>query len=389
MQDWSSWESYQLATSAIEGLCGEFKDAPEDFIVQEQPAYLPEGDGEHLYLWLEKRDVSASWLERQLERHLGVPRREIGVAGLKDRGAITRQWVSVPARLVAKQLGGSWEGVVGPLTDQITILEAKLHRNKLRRGHLRGNHFQIALRQLPQDLDDASINQRVERKLAWLAEHGMPNYFGPQRFGRQGNTLRLGLGLLRQDEQISRQISKDRLLKRLAANAVQSAHFNAVLASRLTRGDVHSPNVGDVLKKRDSGGIFCLQEHDYDDVVARVKGGELVITGPLYGPKMMRSEREIAALEQAHLEALGLQGDEFSLYDRLTPGERRPLLVWPEQLQWHLERELTQEAAAPERVLWLKFFLPSGSYATILVREVLSEMFHHTHERPAFDELDA
>lgn len=388
MQDWSSWEPYALATQAIEGLSGEFKDAPEDFIVQEQPAYLPDGEGEHLYLWVEKRDVSASWLERQLERRLGVPRREIGVAGLKDRGAITRQWVSVPARVVAKQLGGSWQGVVGPLTEQITILDAKLHRNKLRRGHLRGNHFQIALRKLPSALDDDSIGQRVERKLDWLSQHGMPNYFGPQRFGHHGHTLHLGLGLLRQDEQISRQLSKDRLLKRLAANAVQSAHFNAVLASRLERQDVHSPKVGDVLKKRDSGGIFCLKPHDYDDVVARVSGGELVITGPLYGPKMMRSEQEIAALEQAALEALGLQGDEFSLYDRLTPGERRPLLVWPEQLQWELVYEPSSEGAEPERVLWLKFFLPAGSYATILVREVLSEMFHHTHERPAFDELD-
>lgn len=369
LTDWSAWAAYYLMTQDIEGLSGVFKGSLGDFIVEEVPAYLPQGVGEHLYLWLEKRDVSARWLEQQIERQLGVNRRDIGAAGLKDRGAITRQWISVPIHAVKLREVYPLEGLKGPLTDQITILEVARHRNKLKRGHLNGNLFEIALRQLPEQLSDAQIAQRLEAKLERLSARGLPNYFGPQRFGHHSHTLKLGLGLLQSPDAPPAPLIQDRLLKRLAANAVQSAHFNAVLAHRLAQDQVHEPQVGDVLKKRDSGGLFVVLEDELEAARQRAKDGEVVITGPLYGPRMLSAQGEVAALEQQLLAQLGLQGHEFNAHDKLTPGERRPLLIWPESLSWRLEGQ------GADRALWLKFFLPAGSYATILIREILSEVF--------------
>src|SRR5436190_16526496 len=163
---------------------GVLKSAPEDFVVEEIPAYLPGGSGEHLYLWVEKRDVSAEVLLDRLARGLNVPRGEIGTAGMKDRRAITRQWVSVPARCEAAVPTLAIEGV--------TILQSARHGNKLRTGHLKGNRFEIRLREITPAAAEA-----VPRITAVLREHGVPNLYGDQRFGGDDQTLGLGLALLR------------------------------------------------------------------------------------------------------------------------------------------------------------------------------------------------
>jgi tRNA pseudouridine13 synthase len=169
-------------TPTCPGVGGRIKAEPADFDVEEIPAYEPSGSGEHLYLWIEKTDMGAEYFIRQVARRLGIPNGEVGTAGLKDRRAVTRQWVSLPAACESSlaQIEG----------DGIRVLRVTRHTNKLRPGHLRGNRFRILIR-------DANTAVDVEPILSRIREHGLPNFYGPQRFGRDGETATLGMSLLR------------------------------------------------------------------------------------------------------------------------------------------------------------------------------------------------
>ena len=323
------------------------KSEPEDFVVEEVPAYEPQGEGEHLFLWVQKRDVSPEWLISQLARHFQVRRDEIGTAGLKDRRAVTRQWVSIPADAEAL--------VETFASEEIQILQSVRHRNKLHTGHLRGNQFEITLRHVP---DDAL--QRAEQIIAKLSETGVPNYFGQQRFGIDGETLELGRNLLRgtaspQDIPPKRR----KFLTRLALSAAQSSLFNQVLAERMTNGLLHTVQPGDVMQVSASGGLFVVEDPEREQ--ERFDRGETVITGPIFGPKMKSPTGDPLTREQAVLEQSGLTPDVFRTHKKLTPGARRPLLVRPENLT----------AAAVENGLRVTMTLPSGVYATVVLREFL------------------
>src|SRR5581483_10492101 len=164
-----------LLTQGLPGLGGRLKVELEDFEVEEIPAYEPSGSGEFLYLWVEKRDMGAEYFTRQVARRLEIGPGEVGMAGLKDRRAVTRQWVSVPA--------GAEPHLARLDGDGMRLLQVSRHGNKLRVGHLRGNRFRILLRDA--SADDAALAAVVQR----LREHGLPNYYGAQRFGKDGETL--------------------------------------------------------------------------------------------------------------------------------------------------------------------------------------------------------
>src|SRR6266404_954308 len=164
-----------LLTADLPGVGGKIKAIPEDFEVEEIPAYAPSGEGDFLYLWIEKRDMGAEYFQRQIARRLDIPPGEVGTAGLKDRHAVTRQMVSVPLR--AEDRLAQLEG------DGIRVLNVQRHENKLKPGHLHGNHFRILVR----DVDPAALPQ-LESVLQRLREQGLPNFYGPQRFGRDGET---------------------------------------------------------------------------------------------------------------------------------------------------------------------------------------------------------
>ncbi len=183
-------------TSDLPGIGGVLKTVPEDFVVEEIPAYEPSGSGEHLFLWIEKREVSAEQLTQHLSRTLNIPRSDIGMAGMKDRQAISRQYVSVPV-FCERDL----ERLP---SDRIRILHSARHQNKLKTGHLKGNRFSILLRDVVADALPKA-GKIAER----LHTAGFPNYFGDQRFGRDGDTLELGLQLLR-GERKERQIPRVR-----------------------------------------------------------------------------------------------------------------------------------------------------------------------------------
>lgn len=341
------------------------KSTPEDFVVEEIPAYEPGGEGEHLYLWIEKRNCSHEWLQKQLARALDVPKRDLGTAGIKDRWAVTRQWVSVPASCEPR--------VADCSSPDFQILKVARHRNKLKTGHLRGNRFQLLLRS--SDPANVPLEQLVERARL-IAAHGFPNYYGDQRFGRDADNAELGKALVR-GEAGARDIpfERRRFLLKMALSALQSELFNETLARRIRANQATTVIAGDVLQVVESGGCFLCEDPHADQ--PRLDAGEVVPTGPLFGPKMKSASGETAACEQAVLESAGLNMTHFERHSALTQGARRAMLVRPGELT---------VTPAPEGVL-CSFVLPSGVYATTLLRE-LAEIREFDHASGPADTAD-
>ncbi|QDT17055.1 tRNA pseudouridine(13) synthase TruD [Alienimonas californiensis] len=344
----------------LPGVGGALKAEPADFRVSEVPAYEPCGEGPHLYLRVRKTDVSAEALTAHLARTLEVGKRDVGVAGLKDRRAITEQWVSVPATAEPRLAEANAAGV--------EVLEARRHTNKLKTGHLRGNRFDVRLRGvLPDAVDRAA--PIVER----LRTVGFANAFGDQRFGKGNSTLALGLGLLR-GEKTDRDVPAKRrkFLVRLALSAAQSDLFNACLADRLSDGTAGTVLPGDVMQVRGSGGLFLVPElpmkQDLAEEQSRADLDETAVTGPLFGPRMKGPTGDPARREAAILAAAGLPDNAFRRFAKLTPGARRPYLVRPADLA---VTAVSDEDGVPG--LRIRFYLPSGSYATVLLRELIGD----------------
>jgi tRNA pseudouridine13 synthase len=331
-----------LLTADLPGIGGRIKAQPEDFEVDEIPAYPPSGSGDYLYLWVEKRDMGAEYFVRQLARRLDLPVGEIGTAGLKDRHAITRQMVSVPAAASERlnQLDG----------DGIRVLSVNRHGNKLKPGHLHGNRFRILVRD-----PDPAAQERLGPILDRLKWDGLPNYYGPQRFGRDGETVRLGFELLHGTGRPPR----SGFLRRLALSAAQSALFNRVLGLRLTDGLLRRVLPGDVMAKWPFGGMFVATDVPREQ--ERFDARETVPAGPIFGRKTFAAAAEAADREAAVLHEAGLTPAAFRGFGKLLQGTRRHNLIYFDDLSADWTADGVQ----------LTFTLPAGSYATVLLREIM------------------
>ncbi len=326
-----------------------FVASPDTFVVEEIPAYAPGGEGEHAYLWIEKRDLTTLEAVNRIARVLGVDARDVGYAGMKDRRATTRQWLSI--------LGVETSRAEAVSVDGVRVLEASRHGNKLRIGHLSGNRFEVMLTDVAPGEADAVAGQ-----LETLAAQGLPNRYGQQRFGAGGDNVAVGLEVLRRTRR-----EPDARRRKLLLSAVQAAIFNRVLELRAADGGLLRVREGDILEKVASGGQFAGT-----DVVAeqaRVDAGEIVPTGPLPGSHVRApvAGSAAAALEARALAELGIAPGELEQVGRSLPGTRRPVVV-----------KLTLGApavAVDGPALRLRFTLPAGSYATV----VLDALGVHTH----------
>lgn len=328
---WAGW------LKGLKGTGGRLKTVPEDFLVREIPAYEPVGEGEFIYLWVSKRDLSADRLRKELARALGISSRDVGMAGLKDRRAVTWQWVSVPQRANPAQQGLCADGWV--------VLRAVRHRNKLRPGHLHGNQFILVVR------DARPGWQEFLRSLsAKLKTHGMPNAYGAQRFGNDRQTLALGLSLLDQPK-----LAVNPWLRRLALSAVQSHVFNSWLQHRLEFNTLRQVMQGEIMAHAPRGGIFTAVDLPAEQ--KRLDAGQIVPAGPIPGSRMLPARDQAAALENTILQQLELTRLLEGQKPLLT-GTRRRALVYPNDLTWH--------PAPAVNGYRLEFSLPEGSYATVL-----------------------
>ena len=333
--------AWPYLTAAIPGSGGRIKVNPEDFVVEEVPAYQPSGNGTHLFLFVEKVNHDTPWVARRLAAAVGIPEDEVGYAGLKDRAAITRQLFSIPAHAEAKLAEWNESG--------IRVLWSRRHENKLRSGHLRANRFELRLREV-RDPDAAGA------AFAALEASGVPNYFGEQRFGAKGANAAHGKALVL-GQRLPRAPSK--FERRLFLSAYQSELFNRMLADRLERGELGRVLAGDALRKEGSGGVFLCADPSVDQ--ARADAFEISAAGPLFGPKLLPAAGEIAERETALLQREGLTLDDFARGGKLSEGARRAYRV----------RLEAPEIAVEGQEVRLAFTLPSGSYATVVLEELV------------------
>jgi tRNA pseudouridine13 synthase len=324
---------------------GVLRASPADFQVDEIIGFQPEGEGEHCLVHLEKAGTNTQWAARRLAALAGVRVRDVSYSGLKDRHALTRQWFSV---WLPGKPDPDWGALEG---EGLRVLEAVHHRRKLRRGAARGNQFLLRIRDV--DADRAALDGR----LALLASRGIPNYFGEQRFGINGANLVAAQALIEGRQEL------DRHLRSLALSAMRSFLFNEVLTLRVRTGTWDRPLLGDLMRPDGSHGVFLAEAVDAV-LLARAQALEVHPTGPLWGIPRILPQGEAWAIEQAvaeaqatwaeGLERMGMEADRRALRARVRALEWR----WPE----------------PD-CLELRFTLGSGSYATMVVRELLDGVF--------------
>jgi tRNA pseudouridine13 synthase len=336
-----------FVTTELPGSGGVVRHTPEDFQVDEVPAYLPSGAGSHLYLRIEKRGRTTRDAVRTLAHALGVPERDAGWAGMKDRDAVTTQWLSFPATKEDPDPAS----LAAP---GLRVLEVSRHGNKLKAGHVRANRFAIAVR--GGDLARAAAAAEA------LAARGLPNFFGPQRFGVEGRNAEVGRALLLGEATPeAKRAKRDRFLRRLSLSAYQSSLFNRWLAERMADGLFATAVAGDVLKKLDTGGLFTCEDAAVDG--PRVACFEVSPAGPMFGHKLRPAAGDALAREARLLAAEGIALADFARGGGETEGTRRPA-----RLRVAVELE---PLPAPEDGYLARFELPKGSYATVVLRELM------------------
>lgn len=393
-------------TGDLPGIGGRIKEALEDFRVEEVPLYMPSGQGTHVYFRVEKAGVPTPVAVERIARYMGVRPSEIGVAGLKDARAIAVQMMSLE-HADAKKLAAYRDA-------QVRVTDVDRHTNKLRPGHLSGNRFVIRIRHAAQAMLAAA-----DQILAVLERRGVPNYFGPQRFGSRGDTGVLGRALVTGDldqfmaillgrpaaddppdcraardafdaGQFSRAMKLwprhysnerralaaykrkkspeaairaiDKRMKRLYVSACQSEIFNEVLSRRMN--SIDRVLAGDLAQKADTGGIFQVENPEVEQ--PRADAFQISPTGPIVGYRASLAAGQPGRVERQAIQAFGVMQENFRTMGALkAKGTRRALRFKIEQVSLSPGRDGQGE------FIELAFIAPSGSYATVVLREIM------------------
>lgn len=312
------------------------KACPEDFRVDEQLGFEPEGEGEHLWLHVEKRGANTAWVATELARWAGVTERDVGYAGLKDRHAVTTQWFSL-------HLPGKEAPEAPPQSEEFKVLSAVRHRRKLQRGALSGNRFDIVVRDI-QGLPAGG----EERVAQLLAQRGVPNYFGQQRFGIDGGNLDAARRMF-----AGRRVSREK--RSILLSAARSDVFNRILAARVAAGCWESPVEGEVFMLAGSASVFG-PEPISDELLARAARGDVHPTGALWGQGTLRSESAARVFDL---------GPEQNCSDLLRGLEAAGLRQERRSLRLSVASLSVARSGAAE--IRLAFTLPAGAYATTVL----------------------
>jgi tRNA pseudouridine13 synthase len=315
---------------------------PEDFQVDEQLPFEPSHAGEFDLIRVEKTRSNTDWVAGQLANFAGVSPRDVSYAGLKDRHAVTRQWFSVhlPGRK-----SPAWSALQ---VSEFQVLESFRHHRKLRRGALSGNHFCVRLRDIKGRVE--AVARRAER----VREMGVPNYFGPQRFGREASNLRRARRYYRGE------IKKpQRFALGMLHSAARAWLFNQVLSRRVIQGSWNRPLDGEVFSLDGSASVFG-PEPTSDELLFRISSGDIHPTGPMWGRGALACSSKVKALEEAVAAA------DPDLLDGLEAAglsqQRRSLRMPVRELRWE----------PVEQDLVLRFVLDRGCFATSVIRELVS-----------------
>jgi tRNA pseudouridine13 synthase len=322
-------------------LRGVLRAAPEDFFVDEDLGFEPDGTGEHIFLRVEKRGANTDWVARELAKFAGVRPDAVSYSGMKDRHAVTRQTFSL-------HMPGKADPAWGALcSDEFRVLSAARHSRKLKRGTHKRNLFKIILRDVEGD------SARADDVVRAVGANGVPNYFGDQRFGRNAANVDRALAMFAGKRM-------QRHERSLLLSAARSQLFNAVLAERVRDRNWNQPLDGDVWMLAGSHSIFG-PEPITDELAKRCSSGDIDPTGPLWGAGDVRSNALVVALEHRVVSEYLVLAE--GLVAEGLKQERRSLVLRPENLitAWLTDRDFE-----------LSFGLKSGSYATVIIREIVA-----------------
>ncbi len=331
-------------TADLPGIGGKIRQKSSHFIVEEIPLYEPSGEGIHLYLNITKQDITTRDIQVALAKLFELDPSEVGKAGLKDKYAVATQNFSVVfdgnkpapeeiAEIVENEL-------------KVKVNWAKYHTNKLRAGHLLGNRFTITITDVePDALGKARlIADRIH-------ETGVPNYYGVQRTGEEGENILQGWLLLKNRKRIG-----DRWLRKLLLSSYQSYLCNRYLAERVQNNKFTSLIPGDIAKKHETGGVFLVEDIETDQ--KRFDAKEISFTAPMYGYKMREAAEESGIFEKSILDSVTITKDDFRKHH--LKGTRRMGRILP---------EITLDTSSEGLVV--SFTLMKGSYATVILREFM------------------
>ena len=317
----------------------QLKSTPEDFEVEEVLGFEPQGEGEHLFLWVEKRGLSTHELIERIARDHGFPGGQIGYSGLKDKHALTRQWLSL-------QLPGKADPFDCPAGEGYRVLRQARHSKKLRPGSHKFNIFRLCLRELE------DLPQQTRQQMECVSTKGFANYFGAQRFGRKADNVEQALAQLGK-----RRLSRSR--KSILLSSLRSHLFNAILAQRIDQGHWQAPLEGDVFMLRGSHSIFS--EPADAALLERYRQLDLSPCASLYGTGRNLMSAQAAAIEQ---QVFAAQPEITAcLESHHSKLQMRPLRAVVESFSYDYD--------AAEKLLRLELSLPAGSYVTTLLEHFL------------------
>jgi tRNA pseudouridine13 synthase len=316
---------------------GTIRADPADFAVDEILGFEPDGEGPHTLLQVRATRVNSQWAASRIARTAGVPARDVGFCGLKDREAVTTQWFSVPGEFP--------DAAPGLADDGIEVLHSVRHRRKLRRGSHAANAFRIVIR------DVTGPREAIDERLGIVAERGVPNYFGPQRFGRNGGNLTLSTRLAEGNR-------LDRRRRGFALSAARAAIFNELLTRRVAAGAWSEFSTGDVALLDGSASWFVVDDAD-DALAARLADGDIHPSGPMWGEGVPPVSGQVLVLETAIAQAL--PDCRLVLESAGLRQERRSLRLLVRELNWEWEGI----------DLRISFRLPRGAFATAVLAEVV------------------
>lgn len=318
---------------------GVFKQRCEDFVVTEDLGFELTGEGEHVCLWIQKIGENTQYLARQLAKFADIPARNVSYAGLKDRQGDTWQWFSlhIPGKITPDFSLFESAGV--------TIHKVIRHHKKIKTGALAGNHFSITLREIS---DKAAVEEAILN-----VQHGVPNYFGAQRFGFDGHNVSAALTMF------SGRKIKDRFKRGMYLSAARSYLFNQVISARIADKLYLQPLLGDCVQFVGNRSFFPLPDIE-ESSLQRLQSREICLTAPLWGAGELTSESDAKLYETKVLQ--DYQGLQAGLAKNGLKQERRPLLLMAQKLS---------STWVDEETVCIDFYLPSGCYATSVLRELI------------------
>ncbi len=350
--DWPAAAGEPVATART-------RSVPEDFLVEEELGFEPEGEGEHVFLHLQKRELTTTELAERLSSLAGVHPREIGYSGMKDRNAVTRQWFSVglagkpePGWLSLQQDAG------------VEVLAVARHRRKLRRGVHRGNRFTLRLREVQGD------REAIDQRLSHIAAHGAPNYFGEQRFGRANATLEQARRWMATG---GRRIARNR--RSIYLSVLRANLFNRLLADRVRAGDWDAVRAGDVCVLDGSRSLFHCEVPDAD-IARRCAEHDLHPALPLWG----RGRDALAAAGETFRAQLADEAQSCEFLERMGL-----------ELAWRPARLLAGDFSwqfCDDGSLLLTFGLGAGGYATALLAEFMQDAGERRNEQETSGQME-